>query len=71
MRKSITLNIPEPCHEDWNEMTPKQQGRHCMVCNKTVVDFTKQTDEQIIKTIEVKGDLCGRLKTNNSIEKLS
>jgi len=63
MRKSITVNIPEPCHEDWNKMTPKDQGRHCATCNKTVIDFTKQTDEQIIKTFESSRKLCGRFKT--------
>jgi len=63
MRKSITVNIPEPCHEDWNKMTPKEQGRHCASCNKTVIDFTTKTDEQIIKTFETEGKLCGRFKT--------
>ena len=63
MRKVITVNIPEPCHEDWNKMTPKDQGRHCAACNKTVVDFTKQSDEQIIKSLESNGNLCGRFKT--------
>lgn len=63
MRKVITINIPEPCHEDWNKMTPKDQGRHCASCNKTVIDFTKKTDEQIIKSLESKGNLCGRFKT--------
>tara|TARA_R110002049_G_scaffold303997_1_gene498797 strand:- start:253 stop:1035 length:783 start_codon:yes stop_codon:yes gene_type:complete len=63
MRNSITINIPEPCQEDWNKMTPKDQGRHCAACSKTVVDFTKQTDEHIIKTFEAKENLCGRFKT--------
>ncbi len=63
MRKSITIDIPEPCHEDWNKMTPKDQGRHCSACNKTVIDFTKQTDEQIIKAFESRRKLCGRFKT--------
>jgi len=62
MRKSITVNIPEPCHEDWNKMSPKDKGRHCAACNKTVIDFTKQTDEQIIKHLESEGNLCGRFK---------
>ena len=62
MRKVITINIPEPCHEDWNKMTPKDQGRHCAVCSKTVIDFTIQTDEQIIKSLESEGKLCGRFK---------
>jgi hypothetical protein len=62
MRKIINVQIPDPCHEDWNKMTPKDKGRHCNTCNKTVIDFTKQTDEQIIKSLESIGNLCGRFK---------
>lgn len=64
MRKVINIQIPEPCHEDWNIMTPQDKGRHCAVCSKTVVDFTKSTDEQIISTIEQSNKLCGRFKNN-------
>ncbi|WP_405571583.1 carboxypeptidase-like regulatory domain-containing protein [Winogradskyella sp. Asnod2-B02-A] len=63
MRKSVTINIAEPCHEDWRKMTPKNEGRHCAACSKTVVDFTTQTDEQIIKSLEANENLCGRFKT--------
>ncbi len=62
MRKSITINIPKPCHEDWNNMSPTDRGRHCAVCQKTVIDFTQQTDEQIVKVFETNGNLCGRFK---------
>ena len=62
MRTSIIVNIPEPCHEDWNKMTPRDKGRHCAACNKTVIDFTNQTDEEIVKTFKTKGNLCGRFK---------
>ncbi|MCB0447755.1 MAG: carboxypeptidase-like regulatory domain-containing protein [Gelidibacter sp.] len=64
MRKVININIPEPCHEDWNLMTPQEKGRHCAVCDKTVIDFTKKTDEQIITTFEQEGKLCGRFKSS-------
>ncbi|WP_452218758.1 carboxypeptidase-like regulatory domain-containing protein [Lacinutrix undariae] len=62
MRKTITINITEPCHEDWNTMTPNAKGRHCAVCEKTVTDFTTTTDENIIKTLESNTKLCGRFK---------
>ncbi len=60
MRKLLTLSIPEPCHEDWNKMTPEEQGRHCLNCQKTVFDFTKSSDEQIIETITKDKNICGR-----------
>jgi hypothetical protein len=34
------LQIPNPCHESWDAMTPNHQGRHCASCDKTVVDVT-------------------------------
>ncbi|MEZ4856962.1 MAG: carboxypeptidase-like regulatory domain-containing protein [Gelidibacter sp.] len=64
MRKVININIPKPCHEDWNTMTPKDKGRHCAVCSKTVIDFTKATDEDIVTSLESHGNLCGRFKSS-------
>ena len=43
----LKISIPTPCHEDWNKMTPNQQGRHCDSCMKTVVDFTRMTDDEV------------------------
>lgn len=34
------ISIPKPCHEDWNSMLPDEQGRHCLSCCKTVIDFS-------------------------------
>ena len=34
------LLIPKPCHENWDAMTPRDDGRHCASCSKTVVDLT-------------------------------
>ncbi len=41
------VRIPEPCHEDWNKMTPDDKGRFCSSCSKTVVDFSNKTDSEI------------------------
>lgn len=62
MKNSFILSIPEPCHENWNEMTPQEKGRHCNVCAKTVVDFTRKTDREIAKTVKSERNLCGRFK---------
>jgi hypothetical protein len=43
----LKINIPTPCHEDWNAMIPNAQGRHCNACVKTVVDFTSMTDDEV------------------------
>lgn len=59
MRK-LQLTIPEPCHEDWNKMTPVQKGRFCSSCEKNVFDFTRSTDLQIIETYNKNNSICGR-----------
>ena len=41
------LHIEKPCLEDWNKMSPNQTGRHCQLCDKTVVDFTQMSPEEI------------------------
>ncbi len=56
----MKIRIPEPCHEDWNNMTPKEQGRHCASCDKTVVDFTNMSDRQIAETLQNNVSSCGR-----------
>jgi len=61
MNKQLQLQIPVPCHENWNNMTPENQGRFCMSCQKTVVDFTAMTDYELIQYFKkVKGNTCGR-----------
>lgn len=55
------IEIPEPCHEDWNLMTPQDKGRHCAVCDKVVVDFSKASKKDIITIIKKEGKICGRI----------
>ncbi|MFT3911925.1 MAG: hypothetical protein QM737_21045 [Ferruginibacter sp.] len=43
----LKITIPKPCHENWDNMTPNQQGRHCSSCEKTVVDFTQMTEDEV------------------------
>lgn len=47
MKEYYSFKIPEPCHEDWNQMTPSAKGRFCSSCEKTVVDFTNMTSSKI------------------------
>ena len=61
--KNHNLKIEKPCHEDWNKMAPNQLGRHCQLCEKTVVDFTKMSSEEIKEYLSNRGNerICGRI----------
>lgn len=63
MPRPVQMRIPTPCHEDWNRMEPNEKGRHCLSCQKTVVDFTIMSDAEIVQYMkEAKGNVCGRLR---------
>ena len=44
-------------------MSPNKEGRHCGLCNKTVVDFTVKSQEEIANYLanNVKAKICGRI----------
>jgi CarboxypepD_reg-like domain len=60
--KKLQLQIPKPCHEDWNKMTPGDKGRFCDSCQKTVHDFTGMSDAQLVAFFKKPstGSVCGR-----------
>jgi len=63
MSKYLNLQIPTPCHEDWNKMKPEEKGRFCDSCQKCVMDFTNYTDAQLAQFFKSnKGDVCGRFR---------
>lgn len=68
----LQISIPAPCHEDWNDMTPADKGRHCSQCSKTVVDFTGSAPQEIAFYIsQHKSEkLCGRFKPEQIEEPL-
>jgi hypothetical protein len=60
------ISIPKPCHENWNEMLPEQQGRHCLACSKMVVDFTDWQSDDILQYLKQKSSekVCGRFNVS-------
>ncbi|OAV43797.1 T9SS type A sorting domain-containing protein [Lewinella sp. 4G2] len=61
----LRISVPEPCHEDWNGMTPVDgtTARHCDSCAKNVVDFTGFSDAELrAYTKENGAKICGRFR---------
>lgn len=64
------IKIDEPCHENWDAMSPKEQGRFCGVCAKDVVDFTSMSDQEVKSYfVNYKGSICGRFNSNQLHQK--
>lgn len=61
--QKIQLSIPEPCHENWQTMTPTEQGRFCSFCSKEVIDFSMMTDAELLNYLSnhSKEKVCGRV----------
>ena len=69
MSKAIQIRIPEPCHENWHNMTSVEQGRFCGSCQKTVVDFTLMTDAALLDYFsKASSHTCGRF-SNDQLNK--
>jgi hypothetical protein len=66
MSKKLQLSIPKPCHENWDKMTPVQQGKFCGSCQKQVVDFSDMSDRQVAEFFKKPstGSVCGRFMTD-------
>lgn len=56
----MPVSIPNPCHENWDNMHPTQNGKHCQSCAKNVIDFTSFTQEEILKYLKNNPKACGR-----------
>ena len=59
----MKISINEPCHENWDKMTPNDKGAFCLSCQKNVVDFSNKTITQIKDFFRKKTDaeiVCGR-----------
>ena len=62
MRKAFTIKVPNPCSKSWEGMEPKEEGRFCNTCQKTVYDFTQFTDQEFIAFFQQNATACGRFK---------
>jgi hypothetical protein len=57
-----SISIPKACQQQWQQMIPVNNGRHCESCSKVVIDFTKMTNAGIINYLSAKSNVCGRFE---------
>ena len=59
----MKVTIFEPCPANWEKMQIKLDVRHCVQCDKSVVDFTKKSRAEIITYLieNPNGSVCGRM----------
>lgn len=51
--------VPNPCHEDWDKLTPEERGHFCTVCETKVWDLSSLTREEAAEFLhDTEGDLC-------------
>lgn len=61
----MRISINNPCHENWDAMTPNEKGAFCLSCQKTVVDFSKKTVSEIkdfFTQVPETESVCGRFE---------
>jgi len=66
MKEYYPFKIPEPCHENWNQMKPSAKGRFCSSCEKTVIDFTNKSTLEIGNYLKenLHHGVCGHVNTS-------
>lgn len=60
MKKGIRITIAAPCTRQWQDLTPQEGGRFCGSCQKLVVDFTRMSDQELLRYFkDHSGNVCG------------
>ena len=67
METKTSLRIEKPCHENWNNMLPEEQGKFCMKCAKTVMDFTTKTKDEIVDFFKQRNFETACVRTRNEL----
>ena len=61
--KPLHISIPEPCQQNWNNMSASDGGHYCSQCSKTVLDFSSMTDAELIQHFKTRPvNVCGRFR---------
>lgn len=61
---SYRLSVPKPCTQNWNDMVTRENGKYCISCQKTIIDFSQLSDEDVILHFsrDTINSTCGRFR---------
>ncbi|HET6992671.1 MAG TPA: hypothetical protein VFJ43_15160 [Bacteroidia bacterium] len=64
------IRIEKPCHEKWGLMQKREDGRYCLSCEKTVVDFTRMSDAELITYLQnnKQEHACGHFRSDQVVK---
>ena len=63
MQNKISLSVASPCNEKWDGFEHSEKGAFCSSCNKSVIDFTKMSEAEILHYFRQKPSYtCGRFR---------
>ena len=51
MKKKFTLEIKNPCSENFDKMIPNAGGSFCDSCMKNVIDLSKKTNSEVADSL--------------------
>ncbi|MBS7252378.1 hypothetical protein [Flavobacterium branchiicola] len=65
MKKKFTLEITNPCSENFDKMIPNSNGSFCNSCMKNVIDLSKKSNSEVARFIAETKDknICARIKS--------
>jgi hypothetical protein len=66
-----TIKIPNPCNENWSEMTSTDRGMFCSNCKKEVINYQYYSSNELLKSLKNSKEICGRFSLNQLDKELN
>ena len=55
------IEIPRPCHKNWNNLGGNDRAKYCSLCKKHVYNLDQLSENQVLKLVKREGKLCGKM----------
>jgi hypothetical protein len=51
-RPTLSIQLTEPCNENWDAMPTTATGKFCQRCERDLIDFSRYSDRQLAEYLE-------------------